>query len=254
MPKEGSGSRLQLGEQGERLAEAFLVRRGAQVLERNWRARPTHHGVRGELDLIVQCEAVLVGVEVKTRRGTYYGHPFEAVDEIKLRRLHLLRLRLRLESSWSSCWSSLTPSSKSLRERGWRLLPLLLPDARGHLALAFAGVRDEYIRSPYAVGVWWLLSGASRSCSVSMAFQYFCVSSSGAPRSRTRPWLISASSSEDSRLSADVSSSVADSVPVICVASLSVSSCSSGILPRQRRSTKLGDVVMLSPKYACERE
>ena len=38
MPEEGSGSRLRLGAQGERLAEAFLVRRGAQVLERNWRA------------------------------------------------------------------------------------------------------------------------------------------------------------------------------------------------------------------------
>lgn len=102
MPKEGSGSRLQLGEQGERLAEAFLMRRGAQVLERNWRARPTHHGVRGELDLIVQCEAVLVGVEVKTRRGTYYGHPFEAVDEIKLRRLHLLLAAWAGERGWTA--------------------------------------------------------------------------------------------------------------------------------------------------------
>lgn len=90
MPGEDSGQRLQLGEQGERLAEAFLLRRGAQVLQRNWRARPSVHGVRGELDLIVRQGPMLVGVEVKTRRGTDYGHPFEAVDATKLRRLHLL--------------------------------------------------------------------------------------------------------------------------------------------------------------------
>ena len=86
----GSGPRLRLGEQGERLAEAYLVRCGAQVLARNWRSRPTVHGVRGELDLVVRLDGHLVGVEVKTRRGTGYGHPFEAVDAQRLHRLHLL--------------------------------------------------------------------------------------------------------------------------------------------------------------------
>lgn len=100
MPGEDSGPRLRLGEQGERLAEAFLVRRGARVLQRNWRARPTLHGVRGELDLIVEQGDVLVGVEVKTRRGTDYGHPFEAVDGARLRRLHLLLAAWAGERGW----------------------------------------------------------------------------------------------------------------------------------------------------------
>lgn len=84
------GARLSRGDHGERLAEALLTRRGARVLDRNWRARPTAHGVRGELDLVVSWDGQLVGVEVKTRRGTAYGHPFEAVDAARLHRLHLL--------------------------------------------------------------------------------------------------------------------------------------------------------------------
>lgn len=89
---EGHGDRrrMRVGEQGERLAEAFLIRRGAEVLERNWRSRPSVHGVRGELDLVVRLDDQLVAVEVKTRRGTGYGHPFEAVDAARLHRLHLL--------------------------------------------------------------------------------------------------------------------------------------------------------------------
>lgn len=86
----GRGARLGLGDRGEDLAAAYLTRAGAVILERNWRARPTVDGVRGELDLVVRLEAVLVAVEVKTRRGEAYGHPLEAIDEAKLRRLHRL--------------------------------------------------------------------------------------------------------------------------------------------------------------------
>ena len=43
-----------------------------------------------------------MGVEVKTRRGTYYGHPFEAVDEIRLRRLHLLLAAWAGERGWTA--------------------------------------------------------------------------------------------------------------------------------------------------------
>lgn len=84
------GAKLGLGDRGEDLAAAYLTRGGAVILERNWRARPTVDGLRGELDLVVRLEAALVAVEVKTRRGEDYGHPLEAIDEAKLRRLHRL--------------------------------------------------------------------------------------------------------------------------------------------------------------------
>lgn len=69
---------------GEQRAATFLQERGHTVLARRWRT-PT-----GELDLVTQDSEELVAVEVKTRRGTGFGHPLEAVSDQKLRRLHKL--------------------------------------------------------------------------------------------------------------------------------------------------------------------
>lgn len=74
----------ELGLVGEQYAEGHLVANGHIVIERRWRSP------QGELDLITLDEDVLVGVEVKTRRGRGYGHPFEAVSAVKLHRLHRL--------------------------------------------------------------------------------------------------------------------------------------------------------------------
>lgn len=73
-----------LGRAGERVAEAYLRGLGFEVLDRNWRCRA------GEVDLVVADAATVVVVEVKTRRSLAFGHPFEAIDPRKLRRLHLL--------------------------------------------------------------------------------------------------------------------------------------------------------------------
>lgn len=70
-----------LGRAGEDVAAAHLVRRGWQVLDRNWRCRA------GELDIVAVDGRELVIVEVKTRRGVGFGHPFEAVDARKRARL-----------------------------------------------------------------------------------------------------------------------------------------------------------------------
>lgn len=72
------------GLDGEQLAAEFLQSKGHQVIERRWRTKA------GELDLITLDAGTLVAVEVKTRRGLGYGHPLEAVDPRKLRRLHRL--------------------------------------------------------------------------------------------------------------------------------------------------------------------
>jgi putative endonuclease len=54
--------RHRLGQLGERLAAEHLGRRGFTILERNYRSR------WGELDLVAFDGAVLIFVEVKTRR------------------------------------------------------------------------------------------------------------------------------------------------------------------------------------------
>ena len=69
------------GAKGERVAERYLISRGYEILERQWRIR------QGEIDLIVRKDDEIVFVEVKTRRGTRFGIPEEAVTSIKRERL-----------------------------------------------------------------------------------------------------------------------------------------------------------------------
>ncbi|MCR2811643.1 YraN family protein [Microbacterium sp. zg.Y1090] len=69
------------GRAGEARAARHLQDAGWQVLDRNWRC------AQGELDLIAARGGELILVEVKTRRSDAFGHPLEAVDERKRRRL-----------------------------------------------------------------------------------------------------------------------------------------------------------------------
>jgi putative endonuclease len=73
-----------LGRSGEQLAARFLEAAGYRIVERNWR------GTRGELDLIAEHDDTTVFVEVKTRSGLRFGHPFEAITPAKLRSLRRL--------------------------------------------------------------------------------------------------------------------------------------------------------------------
>jgi len=54
---------------------------GYHILERNFRCR------YGEIDLVAEHAEDLVFVEVKTRRGSAYGLPEEAVDLRKQRKI-----------------------------------------------------------------------------------------------------------------------------------------------------------------------
>lgn len=69
------------GRDGEEVAVRFLKAHGYVILERNCRLPG------GELDIIAQDGGCLVVVEVKTRRGSQFGSPFEAVDARKQWRL-----------------------------------------------------------------------------------------------------------------------------------------------------------------------
>ena len=75
-----------LGDQGERIAERFLRRQGYRVVGRSVRSE------WGEIDLIAVHQRTIVFVEVKTRRSLGSGHPAEAVDDEKQRRLTRLAL------------------------------------------------------------------------------------------------------------------------------------------------------------------
>ena len=70
-----------LGQRGEAAAARYLRRRGYKILARGDRFGP------GELDLVMLDRDTIVFVEVKTRQSHDAGHPAEAVDERKQRRL-----------------------------------------------------------------------------------------------------------------------------------------------------------------------
>lgn len=76
-----------LGAYGEELAVLHLERDGFQILDRNWSCR------EGELDVIAREGKVLVVCEVKTRSGTGFGTPLEAVTRAKANRLRRLSAR-----------------------------------------------------------------------------------------------------------------------------------------------------------------
>jgi putative endonuclease len=65
------------GAHGERVAAAFLSRRGYRVLLRNYRTE------RGEIDLICRHGRVLVFVEVRTRDRVEFGRPSETIGTAK---------------------------------------------------------------------------------------------------------------------------------------------------------------------------
>ncbi|MGO3884997.1 MAG: YraN family protein [Mycetocola sp.] len=83
-------TRASTGRWGESHAADFLERRGYRIIERNWRC------ARGEIDLVAEHDGWTAIVEVKTRNGIGFGHPFDAITPAKLRRLRTL----------AACWAS----------------------------------------------------------------------------------------------------------------------------------------------------
>jgi putative endonuclease len=74
----------ELGRRGEDVAVQYLEGRGLTVLSRNWRCR------HGELDVVAADDSRLVVCEVKTRSGTRFGEPAEAVTGRKAARIRRL--------------------------------------------------------------------------------------------------------------------------------------------------------------------
>jgi putative endonuclease len=76
-----NAARQGLGRTGERLAAEELSRRGYRIVEQNFRCS------YGEVDLVAEDGEDLVFVEVKTRRGSAYGLPEDAVSLRKQRKI-----------------------------------------------------------------------------------------------------------------------------------------------------------------------
>jgi putative endonuclease len=71
-----------LGQRGEWAAAKYLKRRGYKILALGDRLKH-----RDELDIVAADGQTVVFVEVKTRASQIQGHPAEAVDAVKQRKL-----------------------------------------------------------------------------------------------------------------------------------------------------------------------
>ena len=107
-----------LGATGERLAREHLVRHGYEVLESNVRLPGL-----GEVDIVAKDGAMLVFVEVRTRRGEEYGSPEDSLTDAKRARLAALaQAWLELRHQESLPWRvDLVAVQMSLRGRVERL-------------------------------------------------------------------------------------------------------------------------------------
>ena len=80
-------SKQHIGTFGENVTSQFLIARGDEILDRNWRIR------EGEIDLVsLSADGVFHFVEVKTRSSLAFGHPFEAINTDKAHRMQRLAL------------------------------------------------------------------------------------------------------------------------------------------------------------------
>ncbi len=75
-------SNIKLGQNGEEIAEKFLLRQGYKILERN-----RHFSRFCEIDIIALDKDTLVFVEVKTRKTDICGHPLEAITKTKYKNI-----------------------------------------------------------------------------------------------------------------------------------------------------------------------
>ncbi|MGM9993717.1 MAG: YraN family protein [Candidatus Avigastranaerophilus sp.] len=74
---------IQKGKKGEEIAAQYLIESGYRIIERNW-----HYSKNAEIDIIAQDNETIVFVEVKTRTSLGYGHPFEAINANKIKKVH----------------------------------------------------------------------------------------------------------------------------------------------------------------------
>ncbi|MGA1846201.1 YraN family protein [Deferribacter abyssi] len=72
---------FKLGKVGEKKAVKYLISKGYEIIEKNYRCK------FGEIDIIARKDDVIVFVEVKTRKDNKFGYGFEAVDRKKINKI-----------------------------------------------------------------------------------------------------------------------------------------------------------------------
>lgn len=102
-----------LGDRGERAAVQYLKKQGFRIIAKQYR------NSFGEVDIIAQEGKVTVFVEVKTRKSTNDGQPFEAVDLRKQEKI------TRIALAWLKKYDRLDQPAR------FDIISILWPDEKG---------------------------------------------------------------------------------------------------------------------------
>ena len=70
-----------IGQFGEKIAAGFIISMGNTIVCQNYRCS------FGEIDIISRSKKEYIFTEVKTRKNTDYGYPFESVSESKIKKI-----------------------------------------------------------------------------------------------------------------------------------------------------------------------
>lgn len=70
-----------IGDHAESIAESFLIKNKFKIIEKNFRTKT------GEIDLIADDQGTLVFIEVKFRKSSDFGQPFETVTYKKQQKI-----------------------------------------------------------------------------------------------------------------------------------------------------------------------
>ena len=71
-----------IGDKGEQRAVDFLIAKGYEIVQRNYRYK------RAEVDIVASKDKWLIFVEVKLRKNNLYGQPETFVSEKKVNLVH----------------------------------------------------------------------------------------------------------------------------------------------------------------------
>lgn len=86
--------KIKTGDHGENMAVDFLIRKGFDIVQRNYRFR------RAEIDIIARKGNWTIFVEVKTRSYAYFGNPEEFVDADQARRIFQAAEEFVYKTNW----------------------------------------------------------------------------------------------------------------------------------------------------------
>ncbi|HZX73961.1 MAG TPA: YraN family protein [Cyclobacteriaceae bacterium] len=87
--------KIKRGTEGELAAAEFLMSKGFEIVQRNYRHK------RSEIDLIVKKDNWLIFVEVKLRSSARFGHPEEFVDLKKEKKILEGAEHYLFETNWN---------------------------------------------------------------------------------------------------------------------------------------------------------